>query len=143
VGVSESYQDLPFLAVWTGCVCRRTHRGVSARPGGRVGHPPPERLKYGCLLPPSPHPRALPPSSQAILQLPHKHTTSLIHSTTMSLHQPKKSPSSCEAQCPDCGVTLSRQADMNRHRKTKHSDGTEIMYVGGTTPNDPGLIICQ
>ncbi|KAH9989397.1 hypothetical protein BJV74DRAFT_885213 [Russula compacta] len=40
-----------------------------------------------------------------------------------------KIPSKCVAQCPDCGVTLSRQADMNRHRRTRHSNGTEIKHA--------------
>ena len=55
----------------------------------------------------------------------------------MSLCSSKKAPSDCEAQCPDCGVTLSRLADMNRHRKTRHPDGTETKYVGGTISTPP------
>ncbi|KAF8505400.1 hypothetical protein F5888DRAFT_1648729 [Russula emetica] len=46
----------------------------------------------------------------------------------MSLLSSKKAPSDCKAQCPDCGVTLSRLADMNRHRRTKHPDGNETKF---------------
>lgn len=58
------------------------------------------------------------------------------HFAAMSYQYSKKAPSDCEAQCPDCGATLSRLADMNRHRKTKHPDGTETKYVGGVISNN-------
>ncbi|KAI0303017.1 hypothetical protein BC826DRAFT_982878 [Russula brevipes] len=47
----------------------------------------------------------------------------------MSFLSTTKPPSGCEAECPECGVTLSRLADMKRHRKTKHSDGTETKFA--------------
>ena len=139
MGVGESYQHLPFLGVWTGCVCGRTQWDVLARPAGHVEHRHPERFKYGC-----PCPLLL---SSTSTPLPPLFTTDsptpsplLLPSTAMSFQPIGKPPSSCEAQCPDCGAILSRKADMNRHRKTRHSDGTEKKYVCGTTSNRPRLI---
>ncbi|KAI9512776.1 hypothetical protein F5148DRAFT_734222 [Russula earlei] len=46
----------------------------------------------------------------------------------MSSQASIKTASGCESQCPICGVTLSRPTDINRHRKTKHPDGTETKF---------------
>ncbi|KAH9064296.1 hypothetical protein EDB87DRAFT_1766527 [Lactarius vividus] len=44
----------------------------------------------------------------------------------MPTQSARKFPSTSEATCPDCGTTLSCAADMKRHRKTQHPDGTEV-----------------
>ncbi|KAI0250592.1 hypothetical protein BJV78DRAFT_556552 [Lactifluus subvellereus] len=32
------------------------------------------------------------------------------------------------AECPDCGMTLSRPTDMKRHRRTRHPTGAEVKF---------------
>jgi hypothetical protein len=143
VGVGRSSGHLPLLAVWTGCVCRLTRRDVPARSAWYFELWPPEGFKYGCPLPHSPHSQSFPPANEHFLESLTNTLLPPFYSVAMSFQSIRKSPSNCEAQCPDCGMTLSRQADLNRHRKVKHPGGTVTKYVGGTMPNCLGLIVRQ
>ncbi len=53
----------------------------------------------------------------------------------MSTPNTRKFRSTTEVRCPECGKTLSRAADLQRHKDAYHPDGTEVKYVGGTTLN--------
>jgi hypothetical protein len=151
VGVGVSRLHFPLPGAWAGCVCRCTRRHASATSQGVAAPLAPKRFKYGRFLTPSPHQRASPfilrPLSQVplspFLPLTHKHTTTPTHSTAMSLPFSKKTASDSGAQCPDCGKIMSRRADMNRHRKNIHPDGTETKYVVGTILTSLKLIIYQ
>ena len=123
--------------------------GATKRGLGNTGKyrcvPGPQRFKYGRTLSALPRQPALsfPRSTFPSPCLSSLRTSILPPTVAMSLPPSKKAPSDSKAQCPDCGVILSRLADMNRHRKTKHPDGTETKYVGGTISTLSRLMICQ
>jgi hypothetical protein len=51
------------------------------------------------------------------------------HPAAMSTNSTRKYPSTIEAKCPECGRMFSRGSELNRHRRTKHPDGTAFKCV--------------